>query len=186
MGPYLVDSESWWPARQARWGRLPFWRGLRCPAQAQSLLPSSCREGRKSSQPAQGTDANALGSPPHCAQPHLPRGRTLRRQGPALTMGRTVSASQGEYPADVMLVFYLCFSEKETPNGPAAAFPHVQTHLWCSLYLTIVLWAFSFWRAPPSASSLLCVSPCLMSFEPLSGALICRLGGPRRKCRGGF
>lgn len=42
--PHLLGSECWRPPGKAWRERLPFWKGLRCPAPALSRLPASCRE----------------------------------------------------------------------------------------------------------------------------------------------
>lgn len=55
-----------------------------------------------------------------------------------------------------------------------------------SRYLRPSLCASALQPASPSTSALLWAWACLLSWVSPSGALVCRLGGPRRKCLWGF
>lgn len=122
-----------------------------------------------------------------------PRGRGRGRSRAGLRLGlralppptgHTLSSRKRNQKVHYASGWFSVFQEKKhhrdrltasaSPFGPSL------------LYLTRLPCASSSQRASPAASALLWASSCLLSLASPSGALICRLGGPRRKCLGGF
>ena len=168
-------------------GPLPFLQAAGCPAPVRAPCPSGWRGRRESAQtPGRGADAprSRSRSQPSWAHTRPPRGGPCPALPPPT--GHTLSARNRNEKAITRQAGSLCRSGKETPQRPRRPLRPHSARLCCCRYLTRLPCASSSRGASPTASALLWASSCLLSLASPSAALICRLGGPRRKCLGGF